>query len=570
MKKLATLVLAVCLIVPCFSMLTHAANSIQFTDPSTKAGETVEVTCKVKRESGDAFGKVTITMKYDTSMLKFQGGTGITEDAAGTITYKGDASNEASNTHAFTMQFTALKAGTAEITIVESSVQSLSGTTLNYTNGYSKITIAEGEGTTTVDTATEPATDETNTTISGTTGIEVNGESYTITSVFPESDIPKGYEAATLDYDTTTYNVVYNANTGLYLAYLVGTDNVGKFFMYVEEDATFAPFEQIDITDSATITLLSDVSGIVLPEEYVEIVLTMNGQDFPAWNNTSNVDFYVLYAMDGNGEESLYQYDKTQGTYQRFTAPEVVADDKSDSGFIGKLTNLLENHLDYVILGTGLTIIIFVLIIIVLGIKLYNRNAELDEIYDEYDIDPEDEDTDDDVIIDLSDDDDYDYDDDDDDDEDDEDMSFLVREGMREVFPEVDDEDEEDEEDTIANEDEEDAIVNVVEEDTEDDAVKVVADAKDEKAEVVKADVEEKVTAETVAEEPADMQESLGKVVDKVSETASEPVEEDEEDTLAKVLAKQKKADKEAKEQYYDGGDDVLENFSMDFIDLDD
>ena len=48
-KKIATFILSVCLIVPCFGMLTYAADGqIVFSDPSTKVGETVEVTGVVR------------------------------------------------------------------------------------------------------------------------------------------------------------------------------------------------------------------------------------------------------------------------------------------------------------------------------------------------------------------------------------------------------------------------------------------------------------------------------------------------------------------------------------------
>jgi hypothetical protein len=33
MRKIATLLLAICLVVPCFSMVSHAANRIMFEDP---------------------------------------------------------------------------------------------------------------------------------------------------------------------------------------------------------------------------------------------------------------------------------------------------------------------------------------------------------------------------------------------------------------------------------------------------------------------------------------------------------------------------------------------------------
>ena len=520
MKKLATLLLAICLVVPCFSMVSFAANgAIQFTDPSTTVGETLEVVGKVKRTDNTGYGKVSITMTYDTDYLKFKSGNGIVEAQAGEITYTGDAINDVGPIHEFRIKFDVLKAGTTKLEIKDATIKSLSGAVLDYTKGSSTIKIAEGEGTTDAPTTgpvetTDPveATDKT---------VEVNGANYTISNSIPENEIPEGYVAATLDYDLATYNVVYNESFGLYLAYMVGEDNVGGFFMYVEEDATFAPYEEISISDDVRIALLSDVSEIELPSEYVsQEVLSANGHEFPAWQNEEYPDFIVLYAINNSGEKSLYQLDNAEGTYQRFNAPEIVHEELNDT-FIGKLSDLLENHLDYVILGTGLGFILFVIIIVILSVKLYNRNAELDEIYDEYGIDDEDDEEE-------SDDDEDDYEDDfDDDEEGDKEMEMLVQAGMKEVFPE------DDEEEVI-----EEKTVEEVEE-----PVKVVVEKP-----------VEKVTTDTV-EIP------IEKVAEKVAEN---------EDTLGAALAKQKEAAKEEQDEYYDDDDDILDNFAMDFIDLDD
>ena len=83
MKRFTTFMLTICLLVACFSMSAFAADGkIMFTDPQAKAGETVEVTGVVQKSAGN-FGKIEIAMKYDTSMLKFTSGEGITESEAG-------------------------------------------------------------------------------------------------------------------------------------------------------------------------------------------------------------------------------------------------------------------------------------------------------------------------------------------------------------------------------------------------------------------------------------------------------------------------------------------------------
>ena len=522
MKKFATLLLAICLMVSCFSMVSFAADGkIMFTDPSTKVGETLEVTGVVKKSRGN-FGKIEITMIYDTSYLKFKSGDGIVEAQAGEITYTGDATNDTGSRKEFKITFDVLKAGSTKLTIKDATIKNVSGTVLDYTKGSSTITIAEGEGTTTLPTTDLATPDE-------TTGkfVEVNGVNYTISNTIPENEIPKGYEASTLEYDLANYNVVYHEGFGLTLAYMVSEDNIGGFFMYVEEDATFAPYEEIMISDEVTIALLSDVSDIELPSEYVsQEVSSTKGHEFPAWRNEEYPDFIILYAINNSGEKSLYQLDNTEGTYQRFNAPEVVHEELNDT-FIGKLSEVLEHHLDYVILGTGLGFILFVIIIVILSVKLYNRNAELDEIYDEYGIEDEDdeEDEDDDEEIDYE-----------DDEDEDKEMEMLVQEGMREVFPEEDDDDE----DFV--------IETITEEQTED------KETVEETLQVVVEKTADKATANTV-EIP------IEKVIEKVAE---------KEDTLGAALAKQQEADKQADEEFLDDDDDMLDNFSMDFIDLDD
>lgn len=501
MKKLTTFMLTVCLLVACFSMSAFAADGkIMFTDPQAKAGETVEVTGVVQKSAGN-FGKIEIAMKYDTDMLKFKSGDGITESEAGKITYVGDATHDTGDRKEFKFSFTALKEGTTKIEITSATIKNVSGTVLDYTKGSSTVTIAEGEGTTTA-----PTTSPTVTTTDAT--VEVNGISYKIANEFPEDAIPEGYEAAKLDYDLVEYDVVYSEEFGLYLAYLVNEENAGDFFMYVEADATFAPYEEIEVTDTLKIALLSDVSDVVLPEEYKATTVALNDHDFPAWQVENADGFCILYAINNNGEKSLYQLDNTEGTYQRFIAPEVNHEFADDS-FIGKLSSLLENHLDYVILGTGLGFLLFLLIIIVLSVKLYNRNAELDEIYDEYGIDL-DEDTKDDVVLDLDEDDEY-------DDEEEEEITkeeldeatLFVQEGMKELTQE---------------------------------SVDVVAPAK-----------EKEFTREIVLEIP--------------TESEKKPAE-DVEASLEKAL-EEVSAQKEEKEALYDDEDDIFENFSVDFIDLD-
>ena len=196
MKKFTTVILTICLLAVCFSVSVFAADGkIMFTDPTVKAGETVEVTGVVQKERGN-FGKISVTMKYDTQFLKFTSGDGVTEAESGKLIYTGDATRETGNRKEFKFSFTALKEGTTKIEITESSIQNVSGNVLDYARGASTITIQAGEGVQAPEgndqpTETVPASDAT---------VEVDGVTYFIANEIPEETIPEGYETSKLEY----------------------------------------------------------------------------------------------------------------------------------------------------------------------------------------------------------------------------------------------------------------------------------------------------------------------------------------------------------------------------------
>ncbi len=516
MKKFTTVVLSVCLLAVCFSISAFAADGkIMFTDPTVKAGETVEVTGVVQKTSGN-FGKISITMKYDTEFLKFTSGDGVTEAEAGKLTYVGDATHETGERKEFKFSFTALKEGTTKIEITDSTIKNVAGTVLDYNRGASTVTIEVGEGVQAPETNEQP----TETVPVSETTVDVQGVTYSIAKEIPQDAIPTGYVASKLEYDTAEYNAVFSEEFGLTLLYLVDEQNAGRFFMYVEEDASFVPYEEIAISDSVTIVLLSDVTDISLPEEYKATTVVLNNHEFPAWQKEDTEGFCVLYALNNHNEKSLYQYDTIEATYQRFVAPQ-ESEEVADDSLIGQISGLVEKHMDYVIPGIGIALVLFILVIIVLGVKLHNRNMELDEIYDEYGIDVDDEEeTKDDVILDVEDEEEEDDVEDKDDSEDEEsDVELLVQEGLQEIF---------------ANNDEE------------------------------KVEVEEDIILTVEEASEKEVPHTIRIPIEKVAEA-----EEIKEDTLGEALAKQQES--EPADEVYDNDDEeFLENFSIDFIDLDD
>ena len=368
-KKLATLILAVCLVFPVFPMVAEAANGqISFTDPSTKAGDVVEVACALRSSEGSV-GGFHITLNYDPAFLAFQGGAGITQDAPGVITYYG--TGDGSNLLRFMMQFQALQPGTTAITVSAVSATISTGEAINTTAGGATVTIAEGV---TVQPPEEAVPEEPEV---KPVEVKVGKETYTLAAQFEEDALPEGFEEGTMKYKDAEFKIAQQKEGKLKLAYLLDKDQKGRFFIYDEKENKFSPYVKAVVSPSTSVVLLEKAKKVNLPEQYEKGKLTVDGFDFQAWEDTAHKGIYLVYAMDQDGDKAFYQYDKADGSYQRFAYTEV---------FEAKEEVKESNGMNpFLILG-GILLIGLVVAVIILSVRLRNMNREIDDLYDEYGI----------------------------------------------------------------------------------------------------------------------------------------------------------------------------------------
>lgn len=431
-KKLAGLILAVCLAVPVFGTVALAADGVlMYSDPSTKVGENVSIDLVVRSNSGESVGDVQVTMNYDTSALEFVSGEGFEADGNGGLTFSGTGDGAELRVP---MTFRALKSGEAKVNVDSTTATMADGETLNLREGSSTVTIAAADDGTTEVEPTGTAAGETTDIV-----VTVNGTDYNFSEAFTGSDIPDGFAETTVAFSGEDHKFVSN-DAGITLGYLVDASGAGSFFLFNADDASFAPFVQLYISDTTSIVPLSQAEGVSLPESYQQVELTVQEQQYPAWSDPMTPRYYVLNALNTRtGETHLYQYDTDDGTYQYFIAPD--QDGKTTSGLPipGRLGEVINEHLVLFFAAMIVLGLILLILMIMFAVKLVHRNQELDDLYDEYDIpfdeeeeapaekksseEPSDDydDDDDDYDDDDYDDDDYDDDDYDDDDYDDDD-----------------------------------------------------------------------------------------------------------------------------------------------------
>lgn len=387
-KKLATVLLAVMLICPCFSSAVLAEDGVAFfTDLETKVGDNFTITgLVVDKSPNKILGDVSVELKYDTEYMRFvEGDEGVVADN-GVITYTGSGDGTSDRLE-FDMTFQALKEGEIQMDQTGATVTSSDGVDLtDFTMGYAVIKIGEGDPSKIIDESDDVSTS----TATGT--VTVGDESYTISPEFSEGTIPVGYTKGEFTYNGETYTGIKQDTSGIVAAYLIDAEGSGSFFIYDAQKNTFYPYEEIMISDVYSIVILDGTDEVKMPEKYTLSTIGVNGFDFPVWMEPSRDGFYIFYASNSDGVKSLYLYDSVEHTYQRMETPKTAESNGNEVSGLDKMLAKVEDNLVWFVVGMGCALIVLIVLAIVLAVKLKHRNLELDDLYDEYGIDLEDED----------------------------------------------------------------------------------------------------------------------------------------------------------------------------------
>lgn len=372
-KKILGVLMSMCLIIALVPSVAYAATGrVYFTDLTTEAGEEFEIRIWFTSDS-EEMGQIEFDLNYDSDMIYYVSGDGFTL-SDGTLTYSGEGSGVSTEIY---VTFLALKEGDTSITFNSQTTTSSDGSTeIDMVEGSSAITISGG---TEVDVSTLVSEED-------TPEVVVEEVTYNISSNFTELQIPTGFSTTTYTYEGESYSGLIGDTSGIALAYLVDSEGFGQFFCYDSETSTFSPYVQVDISDAAYIVFLTtDIEG-TLPEEFVETVLTVNGFEFPTWEDISSDGCYLIHAINTQGEDSIYRYDSQDQTYQRYYYETEVVE---GTVVVEEEDSVLDEYMQWILIGGGAIVLIFLVLVIVLGVKLRNRNFELDDLYDEIELEKE-------------------------------------------------------------------------------------------------------------------------------------------------------------------------------------
>lgn len=216
---------------------------------------------------------------------------------------------------------------------------------------------------------------------------DINGTEWTMVNDIPEDVVPEGFEHSKTVIDGLEYNTLHGTFGDITLVYLQSESGNGLFVYDVAQNAAYE-FVRINSESHFIVVLLPKVDDV--PEGYNEISLSIEGKGVATAYQTKvektddqTKDFYLVYAMNDNGESGWYTYDSVDGTYMRteLSTPTVAQDenDTTKSELVPGIAN------KYLVLAAILVLIIIILALLLLVVIVKNKKRTANEVNDEED-----------------------------------------------------------------------------------------------------------------------------------------------------------------------------------------
>lgn len=221
---------------------------------------------------------------------------------------------------------------------------------------------------------------------------DINGTEWTMVNDIPEDVVPEGFEHSKTVIDGLEYNTLHGTFGDITLVYLQSESGNGLFVYDAAQNAAYE-FVRINSESHFIVVLLPKVDDV--PEGYNEISLSIEGKGVATAYQTKaekkddqTKDFYLVYAMNDNGESGWYTYDSVDGTYMRTELGTPTVAQKENDTTKSELVPGIANK--YLVLAAILVLIIFILLLLLIVSAVKNRRYKAVDDEEDDDSDAED------------------------------------------------------------------------------------------------------------------------------------------------------------------------------------
>lgn len=347
LKKLCTLILALCLLVPAFAITAAAAqDTVLFFDPvSPKVGETVTVKVQFNAKN---IGAVDATLTYDNAMLEFlPDQSGNASGGSGSVKVAAVADKSGRSSLTVSVVFRAVKAGTGRVQVAIDEIYTFDKKAVSgFEGARANMTVKAGSGNVTAITTNKPTTTQPTTTA-------------TQPSVGTTAPVESGTQPGTVEPTTPP--------------------------------AIFAP----EMEAVPNYTLFTPDDTVALPDAmtFTKTTLTYGGEAFDAWYSPAmSQDILLVCAAKGDNKPAWYLLNLSLSTFTLYDAVSTKTSTQSTVSTTVAATTLPTTRpavedvptdveaqnavLRIIVVALAAVVVVLLIVIIVMGRTLSaNKNA---------------------------------------------------------------------------------------------------------------------------------------------------------------------------------------------------
>lgn len=216
---------------------------------------------------------------------------------------------------------------------------------------------------------------------------DINGTEWTMVNDIPEDVVPEGFEHSKTVIDGLEYNTLHGTFGDITLVYLQSESGNGLFVYDAAQNAAYE-YVRINSESHFIVVLLPKVDDV--PEGYNEVSLSIEGKGVATAYQTKaekkddqTKDFYLVYAMNDNGESGWYTYDSVDDTYMRTELSTPTVAQEENDAVKSELVPGIANK--YLVLAAILVLIIIILLLLLIVSAVKNRKYKAMDYHDDDD-----------------------------------------------------------------------------------------------------------------------------------------------------------------------------------------
>lgn len=335
-RSIQIMMLSLIVVISCKMNVLAEGNSISFSDPTAKKGETIIITVKVAT-GNTALGAVDMTLVYDDDVLEYTGSGSAVKGGSGSIQIADKASNSSTNTMTYELTFTALKAGSSTLKVSDYKVSGYDESTVAMDHvGSSSVTVTDDSASLSKDASLKelklsegtlsPAFSPSTMNYTASVGADINSVVVSGTTSNANAEITAVSGADNLKTGDNTIKVSVTAESGATAVYTITVTKADT----AAGTATAVPEPTKEAVETMASTGENDsiyvndklLTPLALPADaelkgYTKGTLEYNGEIMEALVS-DYMELYVVYMTDTEGNEDYYVYYKDVDQFIEF------------------------------------------------------------------------------------------------------------------------------------------------------------------------------------------------------------------------------------------------------------